>query len=348
MDIKDSYFFTLDNINEYSSEDVELTDEELKKRVLNNYNLCKSNKSIEKKLMYLNNCLINFDKFKEDVPFDLYFLIYNDLISLSIISKKLEDANNYLNILYDRYNNLNETDKNKYCDGILNLFINLIYLGDELSNYEMFFDNLNIIKAIYSENKKTDSLNLLFSKACALYSKLLFLAKSFDDSIKVEKKAYNLVKGISDDNIYKNDSLASITFSLGNISFQADYYEDAEKYFIEAIKLCSNNEFNSKFEVNHLSYNYLSQLYVYTQRYDAAIKTLIDYILLFKNKYNGDDHLYVCGDFYYRIGIIYYKFKEDESTSQMYFKYALEALNKIENKNDDVIEYINDVNDLLK
>ena len=348
MDINNFYFFTLDNINEYDPSDIELTDEELTKRVLNNYNLFKGNDSFEKKIMLLNNCLINFNEFKKDIPFDLFFLIYNDLITLYINLKDLKQANNYLNILYSKFNNLSNIEKNTYCEEILNLFINLIYLGDELSNFDIILDNLSYIEKIYNDSTKTDSIIILYSKTYSLYSKFLFEAKKYNDSLVMLEGAFNLISGISDDNKDKIEYLSHIIFSLGNVSFQADFNDDAEKYFIEDINLCLKNEFNSKFEISHLSFNYLSQVYVYTHRYDEAIKALLKYIEIFEDKYSGDNHLYICADFLYRIGLIYYKFKEDLITSHGYFKCSLDVLNKIENKNDDVLNLIKTIKDYFE
>ena len=342
-DTKDMYFFTLDNLNEFDDEK-EISDEELKERILNNYKLSKENSSIEKRLMLLNNCLINFRKIKGDIPFDLLFLVYNDLIFYNVKLENIDEAYNYLMALYSEYE---KSFNNEYSLKMMNLVLILVNLANKLENYEVSINNIKLISEIYENSEKNDYEKIVYSKAVSIYSSLFFYAKKFDDALNLQKKAFDLIVDISDDIKEKNDYLAAIIFSMGNICFQADYNDKAEYFLKKAIKLCVNNEFDSKYEVTHMSFNYLAQVYVYTGRYDEAIDLQIKYLDMYKEEYSGDNHLYVCADFLFRIGLIYIKYKEKITEGKKYMQAALITLNKINDKSDDVLDFIDTVADYL-
>lgn len=94
------------------------------------------------------------------------------------------------------------------------------------------------------------------------------------------------------------------------------------------------------------SFNYLVQLYVCIEDYDSAIDTYLKYIST-NNFYEGDEYLYVCADFLYRIGIIYNRYLKDLETSRTYMEHSFNTLEKINNKDDDIIDFMNTINKYL-
>lgn len=87
------------------------------------------------------------------------------------------------------------------------------------------------------------------------------------------------------------------------------------------------------------SFNYLVQLYVRIEDYDSAIDTYLKYI--------STNNLYVCADFLYRIGIIYNRYLKDLETSRVYMECSFITLEKINNKDDDIIDFMNTINKYL-
>ena len=67
-DAKDIYFLTMDNISDYMGcDDKKLTDLELGKRVKLNLSLSQKNNVLEKKKLLLNNCLLTFKLFEQNI-----------------------------------------------------------------------------------------------------------------------------------------------------------------------------------------------------------------------------------------------------------------------------------------
>lgn len=58
-------------------------------------------------------------------------------------------------------------------------------------------------------------------------------------------------------------------------------------------------------------------------------------------------NIYICADFLYRIGIIYNRYLKDLETSRTYMEYSFNTLEKINNKDDDIIDFMNTINKYL-
>ncbi len=342
---KDIYFLTMDNISDYNiDEGKKLSDEELIERVKLNFRLFQKNDVLEKKKLLLNNCLITFKSFEKDIPADLLFPVYYELIKLN----SLEEANDLLLVLYEKYNTFSLEDKNKYASKFLEVAYLISKTAYQQEQFELLVDTISMIKKVYQETEKNDESNLVFANSLALYGNLYCAIDQLDKAESLLNNALYIIDTISDNCPGKIENLAYIDFMMGNILFQGDKCEQAKEYFEKSRNICLSNDFSSKFELMHISYNYLSQVEVYEKDYGKAIATINEYFEKSKDIYSGDKYDYICADFYYRIGIIYQKFKNDGSQSQEYMKLAREKLENIKNKDDEAKDFLKTLNKIIK
>lgn len=347
-DTKDIYFLTLDNMSDYmGGDDKKLTDLELGKRVKLNLSLSQKNNILEKKKLLLNNCLLTFKLFEQNIPAELIVAVYCELVKTQILYN-LDEAQESIFTLYEKYNLFSIDEKNKYSNMLIKtlfLFAEKAYNKEE---YEIFVDAVKKIEIIYTENDKNDEMNFYYAKSIALYGSLFFAVKQYDKAYSLIFNAYKIIELVSNDIKEKIETLAYLSFSLGNILFQADVYVEAKKYFIKSINICNDYNFDSKFEIMHIAYNYLSQLQVYVNDYDEAIDTINQYLVSTKDLFIGDDYNYVCAEFNFRIGLIYNKFKNNQKLCHEYMNIAKNILDEIENKNDDVLNLLDRIEEYLK
>ena len=345
--INDTYFLTMENLGEYLSEDNEdLSDSQLEERVKLNFSLFKKNDNLEKKALLLNNCLLNFKLFKGDIKADLIFPVYYELIKLEPLDDLLEEQE-LANTLYEKFNSFSSDEKNKYIGQLMEaLYIvaNALFNKEE---YDAFGDLMGKINKLYKENETNDFANFNYVKSITLIGSLMFMSKRYSDAYSIYLKSYEIISSIKENIDEKLDVLAVITFSLGNILFQADATKEAQSYFQDTITLCLNNKFKSKFNIMHLAYNYLSQVQVYVKEYDEAISTIKEYLEVSKTLYSGDEYLSICGEFYFRIGVIYRNYKNDSKSCIENIFTAKDILSKISNKNEKVSKLLENIDDCL-
>lgn len=347
-DTKDIYFLTMDNISDYMGcDDKKLTDLELGKRVKLNLSLSQKNNVLDKKKLLLNNCLLTFKLFEQNIPAELIVAVYYELVKTQILYS-LEEAQNSIFTLYEKYNLFSIDEKNKYSNTVIKALFLFAEKAYNIEQYEIFVDAVNKLEKIYTENDKNDEMNFYYAKSIALYGSLLFAIKQYEKAYSLIFNAYRIVELVSNDIKEKIETLAYLSFSLGNILFQVDVNDEAQKYFIKAINICNDYNFDSKFEIMHLAYNYLSQLQVCIKDYDEAIETINQYFKSTKDLFIGDDYNYICGEFNFRIGFIYNKFKNNQKLCHEYMNIAKNILDKIENKNDSVLNLLDRIEEYLK
>lgn len=342
---KDIYFITMENLSEYMDNDnKKLTDMELENRVKLNFSLFKENNNLEKKKMLLNNCLLTFRLFEGNISADLLFPVYYELIKIQPLTE-LKEAQALIEILYEKYLLFTSEAKNKYCSQLMEILYILAKMAYNSEEYEFLAETINKIEKIYNENDKSDDSNLFFAKTLALYGNLFFAIKEYNKAYSLFYNAYEIVELVTNGNKEKIENLAYLSFSLGNILFQADYCAEAQDYFQQAIKFCLDYDFQAKFEIMHLAYNYLSQVEVCLKEYDKAIDIIKTYLDVTKDMFSGDDYTYICAEFYFRIGLIYNKFKTDKELCIKNMALAKEFIDQIHDKNEKAIALLTRIND---
>lgn len=343
---REIYFITLENISDYNLDEKEITEEVLINRALLNLRLSKKEKSLEKRVMLLNNCFLTFKKFKGDIPYELLFNVYSESIKLNCFYD-LEYANILLNEIIDIFeNNIEETIK--YSKELYFMLFTMTKILYNEQNFDLLTEIVDKAIDLVEKVDYSDYVRLYYAQIIQLYGNVLFKEEHMQDAYEVFNNAFDIALSISNEVEEKKDVLGAISFSRGNLLYQNDVLEEAKKDFEFVIKLCLNYEFESKFELMHLSYNYLSQVEVYGNEYDKGIDTISEFFEVTKDLYSGDEYDYICADFYHRLGIIYYKFKEDKVNAIIYFNNALELINSIENKNDLVLSLYESVNTYIE
>lgn len=345
-DPKNIYFLTLENISDYNLNEGNLSEDELVNRVLLNLKLAKENSSLEKRQMLLNNCLITFRNYNGLIPSKLFFDTYYEIIKFHL-NHDINYTYDLVSQLLDEFKNFSQEDMDLYGPKLMYLLVVIVNKGYSLEEIEIVLNLIKKANLLFSKIGKNDSVYLNYAKIVVVYANILFEAERVNDAFATFKQAYQIVSLVEEESSEKVESLASISFSLGNILYQCDVYDEAMKFFSEVINICLNNEFDSKFELLHLGYNYLSQVMVYTNEYDKAIETILDYFLVSKDLYSGEQYDYICADFYYRLGLIYYKFKCDFELGLSYMNKAKSLLISIENKNDKILDLLDTIDEYI-
>ena len=93
--LKNAYFVTLDNISTYDNGDT-LTMEDAIAKIQLNWNLSSKEKSLEKKTMLLNNCIITINQIQERLPEEYVVPAYVAILECLLKQNLVSEAMDYL------------------------------------------------------------------------------------------------------------------------------------------------------------------------------------------------------------------------------------------------------------
>lgn len=333
-DISEIYFVTMDNLEHYIEDDtLSQSDETIIERAQLDLRLARKEDIASKKRMLYNNVFISLKKIdinKDNFPYNLYLTAsYERLIfDLHYDANKLVESD--ITVLDDFYNQLSKENKNKctplYC-------LSLIKYTDYLMSINDIQKAVDVATKIITIGKGFDDDNTLLAR-CKAYStigSLMFSIQNFDQAKSCMGESLQCILKTSDKCAEKTTLLATLAFNLGNMYFQTDEFDMAEKCFQRAINICKNEDFDNKFEVWQYASNYYAQLLVSKGQYKEAINKYQEFIDD-TTQYNDDYAINRKSEFLYRIALINYKFNYT-NTALIYLNKAEEETKKAKDKN---------------
>lgn len=334
-DISEIYFVTMENLDHYIEDDtLPQSDETIIERAQLDLRLARKEDIASKKRMLYNNVFISLKKIdanKDNFPYTLYLTASYERFTLDLHYNEKELVESDITKLDDFYNQLSKENKDKciplYC-------LSLIQYTDYLMNNNDIENAVDVATKIITIGKGFDDDNTLLAR-CKAYStigSLMFSIQNFDQAKAYMGEALQCILKTSDQCTRKTNLTATLAFNIGNVYFQSNELDYAEKCFQRAINICRYEDFEDKFEIWQYASNYYAQLLVSRNQYTEAIDEYQKFIDE-TSQYDDDYAINIKSEFLYRIALINYKFLHNSDTALIYLNKAKDETAKAKDEN---------------